>query len=907
MIRKPKHHHTNPRNLSISISWTESPARMATPFLLLLLYPFTSSASIVATEFLYPNFTATVINYVDNVGVFLTSRNATFKAAIYNPGQQPTHYYLTLLHGPTNTPVWSANRNCPIPDDGIVILSPVGLSVAHPNGSLLWSTPPLPSPVRALRLLDSGNLLLVNASNASLWQSFDHPTDTLLSGQPLHAGSSLTSPVSDTNLSEGDYRLTVTNSNAVMTWKESQQYYSISTDARYFKGYNADISFMVSNSTGLYLLSTNQKVIFHAFLAASSFRIMKLDSAGRFQIISYSTANSSSSLNDKFVAPSSDCDLPFSCQTFGLCNSGANSTSCTCPALFAASNTGGCSPADGSLLASNCGANSSISYLSPGSGIVYFAYKFMMPITVGQEISACQSLCSGNCLCIAFIYKSSSRSCYILERQLGSVFNSKDGKTASSIIHVKTLLSRSPQPISGKSTSTHLIAILLPSIAVFLLIIVVIFMGIIWWTRQRPRKRGPIIRRSKSAVMREIQLGRRKSKSKEAAAGALGRSSSNDETDDEDISIPGLPTRFTYTELETATWNFRTKIGSGGFGAVYKGELPDETLVAVKKIGNVGLQGKREFCTEIAVIGNIRHVNLVRLRGFCAEGTKRLLVYEYMSRGSLDRSLFGVGPVLEWQERVDIAIGSARGLAYLHTGCEHKIIHCDVKPENILLDERGQARIGDFGLAKLLGPEQSGLFTTMRGTRGYLAPEWLTNLAISDRTDVYSFGMVLLELVRGRKNRSVGPSEGESWSACRLESTGSGDRGGRYFPVVALEAHEQGRYGELADPRLEGRVAVAEVERVVRVALCCLHEEPGLRPAMGSVVAMLEGTAEVGEPRVESLNFLRRYGRGFAEPEGNGCYFGTGGNNIGSVCGTATATSSGSPSYLSSQQVSGPR
>ncbi|XP_019710668.1 G-type lectin S-receptor-like serine/threonine-protein kinase At5g35370 [Elaeis guineensis] len=883
---------------------------MATPFLLLLLllYPFTSSAAIVATEFLYPNFSATVINYVDNAGVFLTSPNATFKAAIYSPGQQPHHYYLTLFHGPTNTPVWSANRNSPIPDDGLVILSPVGLSVAQPNGSLLWSTPPLPSPLRALRLLDTGNLLLINASNATLWQSFDHPTDTLLSGQLLRAGSSLTSPVSNTDFSEGDYRLTVTTSDAVMTWKESQQYYSISTDARFFKDYNDDISFMVANSTGLYLLSTNQKVIFHMFLAASSFRIMKLDSAGRFQIISYSTANSSSSLNDRFVAPSSDCDLPFSCQTFGLCNSGANGTFCTCPDLFETSNTGGCSPADDSLLASTCGANSSISYLSPGSGIVYFASKFLMPITVGQDISACQSLCSGNCSCLAFIYKNSSGSCYIVEQQLGSVFYSKESETANSIIYVKILLSGSPEPISGESTSRHLILILLPSIAVFLLITFVIFMGLIWWMRQRPRKSGPRIRRSKSAVMKEIQLGRQKSKTV-AAAGAKGRSSGDHESDDDNdnISILGLPTRFTYAELEAATWNFRTKIGSGGFGAVYKGELPDETLVAVKKIGNVGLQGKKEFCTEIAVIGNIHHVNLVRLRGFCAEGTKRLLVYEYMSRGSLDRSLFGIGPVLEWQERIDIAIGAARGLAYLHTGCEHKIIHCDVKPENILLDERGEARIGDFGLAKLLGPEQSGLFTTMRGTRGYLAPEWLTNSAISDRTDVYSFGMVLLELVRGRKNRSVEPSEGESGSAERSDSTGSGGGGGRYFPMVALEAHEQGRYRELADPRLEGRAAVGEVERVVKVALCCLHEEPGLRPAMGSVVAMLEGTAEVGEPRVESLNFLRVYGRGFAEPAGNACVFGRGGYDIGSVWGTATATSSGSPSYLSSQQLSGPR
>ncbi|MQL91299.1 hypothetical protein Taro_023910 [Colocasia esculenta] len=186
------------------------------------------------------------------------------------------------------------------------------------------------------------------------------------------------------------------------------------------------------------------------------------------------------------------------------------------------------------------------------------------------------------------------------------------------------------------------------------------------------------------------------------------------------------------------------RIGSGGFGEVYKGMLPDKTTVA----------GKQEFCTEIAVIGNIHHVNLVKLRGFCVQGSKRLLVYEFMNRGSLDRPLFAtVGSlVLEWGERVEIALGTLWGLAYVHGGCDHKIIHCDVKSENILLGDHSQVKISDFGLSKLLAPEQSTLFTTMRGTRGYLAPEWLTNSAISDRTDVYSYGMVLLEIVHGRKN-----------------------------------------------------------------------------------------------------------------------------------------------------------
>ncbi|KAF7141248.1 hypothetical protein RHSIM_Rhsim06G0105900 [Rhododendron simsii] len=207
------------------------------------------------------------------------------------------------------------------------------------------------------------------------------------------------------------------------------------------------------------------------------------------------------------------------------------------------------------------------------------------------------------------------------------------------------------------------------------------------------------------------------------------------------------------------------------------------------------------------------------------------------------RTLFANGPVLEWKERVQIAHGTARGLAYLHSGCQQKIIHCDIKPENILLRDHFKAKISDFGLSKLLSSEQSGLFTTMRGTRGYLAPEWLTGSAISDKADVYSFGMVLLEILSGRKNLCM-----QRRSEC-MKDEGGGDgysssssgQGIVYFPIFALEMHEQGRYLELADPRLEGRVTSEDVEKLVRVALCYAHEDPTLRPNMVSVVSMLEG------------------------------------------------------------------
>ncbi|GMH17420.1 hypothetical protein Nepgr_019261 [Nepenthes gracilis] len=437
---------------------------------------------------------------------------------------------------------------------------------------------------------------------------------------------------------------------------------------------------------------------------------------------------------------------------------------------------------------------------------------------------------------------------------------------------------------SRKMRLSRIVALLVVPFAVLL---VLAALGVLWWKRWK-----------------DSRVGLEKSWSQ----------SSPSSGEIEAFSIPGLPVRFHYEELKAATDNFETQIGSGGFGIVYRGTLSDGSIVAVKKITNLSVHGKREFYTEIAVIGNIHHVNLVRLKGFCAHGSERLLVFEYMNRGSLDRTLFGSGPVLEWQERFDIALGTARGLSYLHCGCELKIIHCDVKPENILLQDHFQPKISDFGLSKLLSPEQSSHFTTMRGTRGYLAPEWLTSSAISEKTDVYSFGMVLLEIVSGRKNCSFQTRsrsrDDENSNANNASSFSSGPER-IYFPMFALEMHERGRHLELADARLEGRVTAEEVEKLVRIALCCVHEEPLLRPSMMTVVGMLEGRIPLGQPRSESLNFLRFYGRRFTEAstieEGNAridlLLYG----QANAMHTSTTCDSRNSISHFSSQQISGPR
>lgn len=315
---------------------------------------------------------------------------------------------------------------------------------------------------------------------------------------------------------------------------------------------------------------------------------------------------------------------------------------------------------------------------------------------------------------------------------------------------------------------------------------------------------------------------------KKAAKAAANMESAEDDMFLE--TIPGLPMRFSYKELDRATLSFSNKLGGGGFGSVYEGVLPDGSRVAVKKLESLG-QGFKEFRAEVATIGSIHHLHLVQLRGFCAEGVHRLLVYEYLSNGSLDKSLFNSNKVLSWATRFDIALGTARGLAYLHEECREKIIHCDIKPENILLDDNYVAKVSDFGLAKLMNRELSQVFTTMRGTRGYLAPEWVTNYAITEKSDVFSFGMVLLEIVSGRKN-CVPTETSEKW----------------YFPTYAFRQLEIGQVTELVDAKLKGQVDLNLVGLVLRVALWCIQEDVTMRPSIGRVVQMLEGNIKVPNP-----------------------------------------------------------
>lgn len=310
----------------------------------------------------------------------------------------------------------------------------------------------------------------------------------------------------------------------------------------------------------------------------------------------------------------------------------------------------------------------------------------------------------------------------------------------------------------------------------------------------------------------------------------LRRKKPSENQDEELLGMDARPYTFSYAELKNATGDFSpsNKLGEGGFGPVYKGTLSDGRVVAVKQLSVASHQGKKQFVAEIATISAVQHRNLVKLYGCCIEGVNRSLVYEYLENKSLDQALFGNGSLdLDWPTRYDICLGVARGLAYLHEESRVRIVHRDVKASNILLDYHRNPKISDFGLAKLYDDTKTHISTRVAGTIGYLAPEYAMRGHLTEKADVFGFGVVALEIVSGRPNSDTSLEE---------EKT--------YLLEWAWQLHENNHEIELVDSRLS-EFSEEEARRMIGVALLCTQTSPTLRPPMSRAVAMLSGDIEV--------------------------------------------------------------
>ncbi|KAJ4982021.1 hypothetical protein NE237_032858 [Protea cynaroides] len=738
-----------------------------------------------------------------------------FELGFFQAGNNSQNYYIGIWYRKISqfTVVWLANRDKPLSDkysSQLKLLEDGNLVILDSSKSVIWSTnlTSTSSNSTEVALLDSGNLVLRHVLNSSdfIWESFLHPAHTLLPGGKIwlnkltNESHHLTSWKNSENPEPGLFSFKVDparTSQLFLMWNGSASYWKTGTWNGHYFSLVPEMKSTAEQRNVTYTYVSNQEESYFSY---------KDGYTDGSPVITRFVVNVEGQLNqlmwvdgagwNLFVTkPEKKCEVYNLCGAFGTCNPQA-SASCECLQGFNPRY-----PAEYSNLSDwsgGCVRNTSLQCMNNASVTgenVGFLMKSNMRLPINPQSSAvgsaqaCELACLNNCSCNAYAYDDG---CSLWEGDLLNLEQLSDGDTSAGNLYLKLAASELSNSTSGgnkKGSTTGVIAGAVSGVVALLGLLVVLI-----WMRQRRKLVGT----SKA--------------------------------------VEGYLVSFSYIDLQIATKNFSEKLGGGGFGSVFKGKLPDSTVVAVKKLEGLR-QGEKQFRTEVSTIGMIQHVNLVRLRGFCSEDTKRLLVYDFMPKGSLDSHLFHGKKdslVLDWKTRYQIALGTARGLAYLHDKCRDCIIHCDIKPENILLDAEFCPKVADFGLAKLVGRDFSRVLTTIRGTIGYLAPEWISGVAITAKADVYSYGMMLFELVSGRRN----------------SQQSNGEKVG-FFPIwAASKVNEDGEILGLLDYKLEGNADFEELKRACKVACWCIQDEEVHRPSMGLVVQILEGIAEVNTPPI---------------------------------------------------------
>ncbi|WOG90923.1 hypothetical protein DCAR_0310170 [Daucus carota subsp. sativus] len=760
--------------------------------LFVLFQTNTCMALSIAIGRLKPGFQVAQLQFIDDGGTFLCSNNSIFCLGFITSDKDYTTFVLGIFHLSTSRKIWSANRATPVRNSDKFVFEDGGNAILQIGGSVIWSTNTSNKGVYAMEMQDSGNLILLGKDSKIVWQSFDHPTDTLLSNQKFSEGMKLVSNPSTSNLT---FFLEMKSGDMVLyaNFGNPQPYWSIRQDDRKIiqkNGQNVSAAYLIGNSWRFY---DKSRIVFWQLIISgesdtNSTLVATLGDDGYITFFNLESQN----FDDGFSVlkiPANSCSRPESCNPYKICYHGNINDICGC--LSVLNSTDNCRPG----IVSPCKeSHGSTELIDAGNGLSYFALGLVAPSSK-TSLDGCKTSCLANCSCLAMFFEEKSQNCFHFDN-VGSLKASGDGSDFVSYIKV----SRNGGNLRGHRGSKKKILLVAIILTVTTLIIGVVLYGI----RHYYQKQNSI----------QVESPR--------------------ETEEKNFleNISGMPIRFSHYDLQVATNNFSRKLGQGGFGSVYEGVLSDGTRVAVKQLEGIG-QGKKEFRAEVSSIGSIHHHHLVRLKGFCAEDSHRLLVYEYMANGSLEKWIFSKhnGDVLDWDTRFAIAIGTARGLAYLHENCEVKIVHCDIKPENVLLDENFHAKVADFGLAKLMSREQSHVFTTLRGTRGYLAPEWITNSAISEKSDVYSYGMLLLEIIGGRRNYYASETDEQ----CN-------------FPSYAFEMMEQGKVRDIVDAKLRITLDDERVSIAIKVALWCIQHNMHLRPSMTKVVKMLEQVSFVPPP-----------------------------------------------------------
>ncbi|WOK99771.1 receptor-like serine/threonine-protein kinase SD1-8 isoform X1 [Canna indica] len=769
-------------------------------------------------------------------GKTLISAGGSFELGFFSPVGAPDKRYVGIWYHKVSqqTVIWVANRQRPvIGGPGSLLLATDGkLVIADENSTTVWSSssPPVANPVA--QLLDDGNLVVKQSGSNSadpksmVWQSFDFPTDTLLPGMKL--GWNMTSgldrkPTSWTSPSDpsvGNYTLemdTHGDPQAFLYSKTGYEWRAGPWNGIQYSG----IPDMQTYPEFSFSFVTNREEVFYSFFVHDPAIITRLTvlPSGQLQRLVWIEHNKVWTVF--WFAPKDQCDAVSTCGPNGICDSN-KSPICECMEGFLPRNPTNWGLRDWS---DGCDRKTALDCQNRTDGFMKLSNSKLPDtsksiVDLSLNLEQCREACLRNCSCTAYTNANISgdgSGCIMWMNDLSDIrMYASGGQELNFRLAAKDIVLS-----DGKHSRRRVYLITAVVVLVFVILIAAAGVAFCVWKRKKRR-------RTMSGTI------------------SLSLHSMDEGTDGKELDLPV----YELAAIVAATDNFsaKNKLGEGGFGPVYKGKFGDQEqeLVAVKRLSKTSMQGLDEFKNEVTVIAKLQHRNLVRLVGCSIQGEERILIYEFMPNGSLDAILFDKVKceMLDWRRRYNIIVGIARGLLYLHEDSRLRIIHRDLKASNILLDNNMNPKISDFGMARIFGGDETEV-NTMKvvGTYGYMSPEYAMDGIFSVKSDVFSFGVLVLEIVSGKKNRGVYYA-------------------GRNLNLLAYtwSLWNEEKVLELADESILGNsFPVDEVMRCIKVGLLCVQEMPEDRPTMSSVVLML-GSESSSLPQPNQPGFVASRG-----------------------------------------------
>ncbi|KAL0884780.1 hypothetical protein Bca101_008761 [Brassica carinata] len=771
----------------------------------------------------------------------LLCNNGIFRFGFFTPVNSTAHLrYVGIWYAkvPVQTVVWVANKDTPIKDtSGVISISGKGnLVVTDGLNRLIWSTNvslPVAPNATWVQLMDNGNLRLQENRNKGeiLWESFKHPYNSFLATMTIGTSNitggnlKLTSWKSYTDPSTGNYTagISLFPFRELMIWKSNVTIWrSGPWNGQIFVGLEDEVALLFLD--GYNIISDKEGTFTVSYATDSPMYHMNLDPDGVLYIRSWSTTTRAWEIGN--TIPTTTCDVYGRCGPFASCSS-KEVPPCNCIEGFVPRNK---TERNGGSWSSECvrsvplQCNASTGGGGGGKGDVFSKMqKMKVPANAEQSLATekdCLKVCLDNCSCTAYAY----------DQGIGCMLWSGDlVDMQSSLRSGIDLYIRLAPDLSHVQTHSNRAIMITASVLGFAFVAVVCIL-----LACRKFKKRPAPEKDTSA---EIMFKR------------MEALTSGNESASNQVKFKELPL-FEFKVLATATDNFSlgNKLGQGGFGPVYKGKLPEGQEIAVKRLSRASGQGLEELMNEVVVISKLQHRNLVKLLGCCIEGEERMLVYEYMPKKSLDAYLFDPlkQKILDWKTRFNIMEGICRGLLYLHRDSRLKIIHRDLKASNILLDENLNPKISDFGLARVFQVNEDEANTRrVVGTYGYMSPEYAMEGLFSEKSDVFSLGVLFLEIIGRRRN-----SHKEENNLSVL--------------AYAWKLWNDGDVASLADPTVLDESFVKEITKCVHIGLLCVQEIANDRPSVSTVIGML--TTEITNlPKPKQPAFIARGGVSEAE------------------------------------------